>query len=245
LNESLRRALLRARLSEEDVAGRLQVDPKTVRRWLEGRMPYLRHRWAVAVMLGVDEADLWPELRTARSLPAEVRAIYPSRDAVPRELWLDLLGAAEQEIGILARRGLFLARDPGVLAALAGRAQVGVRVRICLHDPDAPDITGAAEAAEHGTRQGGDGILAARVRRALTGYGSLRETGSAQIRLHRAALYNCTFRADDELLVGQHAYGIPAAQSPVIHLRRTGGSGMAATYLESLENVWAGARSLD
>jgi transcriptional regulator with XRE-family HTH domain len=44
MNESLRRALLRARLSEEDVAVRLQVDPKTVRRWLEGRVPYPQHR---------------------------------------------------------------------------------------------------------------------------------------------------------------------------------------------------------
>jgi transcriptional regulator with XRE-family HTH domain len=67
LNESLCRALLRARLTEGDVAARLQVDPKTVRRWLEGRVPYLRHRWAIAAMLGVDETDLWPQLRTTRT----------------------------------------------------------------------------------------------------------------------------------------------------------------------------------
>ena len=35
MNESLRRALIRAQLREEDVAARLNVDPKTVRRWLE------------------------------------------------------------------------------------------------------------------------------------------------------------------------------------------------------------------
>ena len=48
MNENLRRAMLRARLSEENVAAQLQVDPKTVRRWLEGRVPYLRHRWLLA-----------------------------------------------------------------------------------------------------------------------------------------------------------------------------------------------------
>ena len=38
MNEPLRRALLRARLREDDVASRLGVDPKTVRRWLNGRV---------------------------------------------------------------------------------------------------------------------------------------------------------------------------------------------------------------
>ena len=65
MNENLRRAMLRARLSEEDVAVELQVDPKTVRRWLEGRVPYLRHRWVLANLLGAEEADLWPEIHAA------------------------------------------------------------------------------------------------------------------------------------------------------------------------------------
>src|SRR6266851_1879819 len=137
LNETLRRALLRARLSEEDVAARLEVDPKTVRRWLEGRVPYLRHRWMLAGVLGLDEADLWPQLRVGRSRPDEVRAIYPHRDAVPRDVWRRLFGSAEREIGILDCSELFLAEDPGVLAALVSGARGGVRVRICVRDPAA------------------------------------------------------------------------------------------------------------
>ena len=62
MNESLRRALLRARLREVDVAAHLGVDPKTVRRWLSGRVPYLRHRWALAQLRGLDESHLWPQL---------------------------------------------------------------------------------------------------------------------------------------------------------------------------------------
>jgi len=50
----------------------LQVDPKTVRRWLEGRIPYLRYRWALSAMLGLDETDLWPQLRRNGSRPGEV-----------------------------------------------------------------------------------------------------------------------------------------------------------------------------
>ena len=117
MNENLRRALLRARLTDEDVAAQLEVDPKTVRRWLEGRIPYLRHRWALAGLLGLDEADLWPEIRAAlaaRSRPEEIRAVYPSWQAVPREVWLCLFTSAEHEIGILDDSGLLLA-DQAVL----------------------------------------------------------------------------------------------------------------------------------
>jgi transcriptional regulator with XRE-family HTH domain len=105
VNEPLCRALLRARLTEDDLAAELQVDPKTVRRWLEGRVPYPRHRWALATLLEADEADLWPELRAERSLPGEVRAIYPRLDLVPRDAWLDLFGSARDEIGVLAFGG--------------------------------------------------------------------------------------------------------------------------------------------
>src|SRR6202035_1435583 len=105
MNESLRRALFQARLSEEDVAVRLKVDPKTVRRWLEGRVPYLRHRWVLTGLLDTDEADLWPEVRaaiTARSRPADLKAVYPSVQAMPRQAWQSLFRSARHEIDILA-----------------------------------------------------------------------------------------------------------------------------------------------
>ena len=72
MNEPLRRALLRARLREDDIAARLGVDPKTVRRWLTGRVPYPHNRAAIAELVGADEADLWPDasgLLAARTRP--------------------------------------------------------------------------------------------------------------------------------------------------------------------------------
>ena len=72
MNEPLRRALLRARLREDDIAARLGVDPKTVRRWLNGRVPYPHNRVAIAELVGADEADLWPDaggLLAARTRP--------------------------------------------------------------------------------------------------------------------------------------------------------------------------------
>jgi transcriptional regulator with XRE-family HTH domain len=226
LNENLRRALLRARLSDEDVATRLEVDPKTVRRWLEGRTPYLRHRWALAGMLDLDETDLWPQAQTSRRQPAEVRAIYPHRDSVPREVWLDLFRSAEQEIDILDSSSLFLATDTEILATLTDRAKTGVRERICLSDPD--------------WRAGGDAM--GQTREALSLYKDLRQAHSVQIRIHRIPLSNATYRADDELLVSQQAFGIPASRTPVLRLRRTDDRDMGATYLKGLDRIWAASR---
>ena len=51
-NERLRGAILQARLSIDQVAEHTGVDPKTVTRWLGGRVPHPRHRFAVAALLG-------------------------------------------------------------------------------------------------------------------------------------------------------------------------------------------------
>jgi transcriptional regulator with XRE-family HTH domain len=241
LNETLRRALLRARLTEEDVAAQLEVDPKTVRRWLEGRLPYLRHRWALAGLLGIDETDLWPEIHAAlaaRSRPEEIRAVYPSRQAVPHEVWLCLFASAEQEIGILDDSDLLLA-DHAVVSTLTGKAQAGVKVRACLRDPDHPDAPGLGN--EHAIDRG----AGAEVRDTLSRSGPLRAAG-AQIRLHAATLYQSIYRGDSQLLVAQRAYGIPAPRAPVLCLRASAESSeMITAYLDSFERIWATARQFE
>jgi hypothetical protein len=241
VNEDLRRAMLRARLSEQDVAARLQVDPKTVRRWLEGRVPYLRHRWVLAGLLEADEADLWPEVRAAivaRSRPAEIKAVYPNRQALPYQAWLSLFRSAEQEIGILARSGLFLAKRPGVLDALADRARADVQVRICLRN------SSMHIAAEDDTEDGSSGAESAEIREALALFGDLRQVG-AEIRLHRAVLYNSVYRADSQLLVAQHVYGIPSEREPVLYLRCTAAGDMAIAYIDAFEHIWASADHME
>ena len=122
MNEPLRRALLRARLREGDVAARLDVDPKTVRRWLNGRVPYPHNRAAIAELVGVDEADLWPDAGgplAARVRPEELGTVYPHRWVVPREAWARLFGSAEREIAILAYSALVNQHTYGIPAAQA------------------------------------------------------------------------------------------------------------------------------
>lgn len=238
MNETLCRALLQARITEEDVATRLQVDPKTVRRWLEGRVPYLRYRWAIAAMLGADETDLWPQLRTARTRPDDVVAVYPHLDAVPRELWLRVFRSAQHEIGILGDAGLPLVGDQRIVSLLADRAPSGVSLRICLFDLGAAAVSRGPVQPESGQ------ALAATVLDALATYGPLREKAQAEIRLYRSIVYNSIYYADDELVVSQHIYGVPIGQAPVLHLRRTDTSDMATAYLNAFEQAWAGAYPL-
>ena len=158
--------------------------------------------------------------------------MYPHRWAVPREVWARLFGSAELEIAILAYSALFLAEDTGILRILADKGRAGVIVRIALGDPDGPNV------ADRGEEEGiGDG-MAAKIRNALTLYRPLRTMENIEIRLHRTVLYNSIYRADDQLMVNQHTYGVPAAQAPVFCLRHAD-SEMAALYLDSFERVWA------
>ena len=191
MNESLRRALLRARLSEEDVATRLQVDPKTVRRWLEGRVPYPRHRWLLASALGLDEADLWPQFGAVRLRSQEVQAIYSHREDIQRETWLHLFGHAQERIDILAGSGLFLAADPDVWSTLAARAAAGVRERICLRDPDA--LPSEPRASSETPRRD--------IREAFVRYSALRDIGHVEVRTYSGELSTSVYRADRQCLV--------------------------------------------
>jgi hypothetical protein len=157
---------------------------------------------------------------------------------VPREAWEQLFGSAEREIGILVYAGLFLSEDVGILRTLADKARTGVAVRILLGDPEGPHV------GERGADEGVGDALAAKIRNALVFYQPLSHTTRVEIRLHRTTLYASIYRADDELLVNPHIYGVAASQSPVLHLRRTKDVDMASTYLDSLERVWANAAPL-
>ncbi|MEV4535394.1 XRE family transcriptional regulator [Asanoa sp. NPDC049518] len=241
MNGPLARALRSAGLDATDAAAQLGVDPKTVQRWMTGRMPYPRHRDALARLTGWAPHDLWPDLpRLTEPARAddEVRIVYPHRSSVPNDAWARLLGRANQDIGVLAYSALFLAEDASVPHILRDRAQAGVRVRIALGDPDSEHV------ARRGVEEGiGDGMRA-RIRTALVGFRALTKEPQVRIRLHDTVLYNSIYWADDELLVNTHVYGRPGAHAPVLHLKGLRLDGMVATYLATFERVWSSARDV-
>ena len=167
-----------------------------------------------------------------RTRPEELIRVFPHRWAIPRDTWARFFSSAEQEIDILAYSALFLAEDAGLLGILDGKARAGISVRIALGDPDSPQV------ADRGTEEGIGGAMPAKVRNALALFQPLTAVSGVELRLHRAILYNSIYRADDQLLVNQHTYGIPAAHAPVFHIMRTPVGEMAEAYLTSLERVW-------
>ena len=240
MNELLRRVMLQAGLREDDLAARLGVDPKTVRRWLNGRVPYPHNRASIADLLGAEEADLWPGASgtlTAKVRPGELGTVYPHRWAVPRDVWIRFFSSAKREIDILAYSALFLAQDGGILHLLAGKGSAGVVVRIALGDPE------SSHAAQRGEEDIGD-AMPAKIRKALMLYRSVAEPENVEIRLHQTMLYNSIYRADDQLFVNQHTYGIPTEQAPVFCLHDAGSGEMTALYRDSFERVWAWAAQL-
>jgi transcriptional regulator with XRE-family HTH domain len=242
-NERLRAALLERGMTPAALANAIQVDPKTVERWITlGREPYRKHRYAVAALLGVDESFLWPNAlsreQVAAASESEIIAVYPHRWAVPRDTWQRLLDAAEREIGILVYAGLFLAEDAGMLQLLAHKARDGVRVRLLLGDPNSPNV------AQRGTDEGIDEAIVAKIRNVLVLYRPLLGVENVEVHLHDTVLYNSIYRADDQVLVNAHVYGRPAADAPVLHLRRVAGGDMVTAYLESFDRVWARATPL-
>ena len=142
-NERLRAALLEHGLTPVALSEQIGVDHKTVERWItSGRVPYRRHRYAVAARLAVDEAYLWPDALSREQVTeasnSEVVAIYPHRSDVPHEVWEQLFSAAKQEIGILVYAGIFLAEEAAVQKILAAKARAGVRVRVTARRPGQP-----------------------------------------------------------------------------------------------------------
>jgi hypothetical protein len=106
-------------------------------------------------------------------------------------------------------------------------------------DPESPTV------AQRGADEGSGEDLAARIRLSLS---DLREVGGesgVDIRQHGTVLYNSIYRFDEDMLVNMHVYGTPAAQNPVMHLRRVPGGRLFDHYLRSFDRVWETATAWD
>jgi hypothetical protein len=238
-NERLRGAIGASGMTTHRCAELIGVDPKTVERWITlDRLPHRAHRLATASLLGADESYLWPTVvddpRTVSAGRAELVTFYPSRSAVPPQLWRSLIEEARESVDILVYAGLFLPEIQDI-AQLGERADTGCRVRILLGDPAAPSVR------RRGDEEGFGVGLAHRVALSLRYYQPIVGIAGVQIRLHDTTLYASIFRGDETMLVNTHVYGAAAAHNPVLHLRRVPGGRVVDHYLTSFDRVWAAA----
>jgi transcriptional regulator with XRE-family HTH domain len=237
-NERLRKAMAAAHLGVQQISEATGVDPKTVQRWLNGRVPHARHRWTVAELVKEDERYLWPTIESERApgspSTSEVVAAYAHRAGVPPERWWGLLVETKRQVDLLAYAMLFLTEaHPRLFDVLRGKAAAGCQIRIALADPDSQQV------AERDAEEGVDGGLIARVRTSLRYFGELSDCEGIELRRHATPLYNSLFRFDDEMFVTPHLYARTGFRAPLLHLRRLGADGVFDSFASHFQDVWA------
>lgn len=243
-NERLRAALLERGVTPDDIAAAIEVDVKTIERWItKSRTPYRRHRYAVAAFLRMEETYLWPDALSAEQAAgaseSEILNVFPHRSVIPNELWHRFFESAEEEIGVLVYVGLFMAEDTTIQRIFRAKADAGVRVRILLGDPNSKHV------AQRSEDEGIEDAIIAKIKNAIAMYKPLRNVEGIEFRLHDTTLYNSIYRADEQLLINTHIYGFIAAHAPVLHLRKVAGGSMVSNYLTSFERVWDSASPLE
>ena len=224
-----------------ELAAKIQVDPKTVERWISnGRVPHARHRRAAARCLGQDEGQLWPDTvpahRAVETSRAELLTVYPHRSDAPQGLWWTLFSGAEDQIALVAYAALFLFEQyPDMPELLAEKASAGCQVRLALGDATSEAVRQRGE-----DERFGEGIES-RVKLALKHLEPVRRGSGIEIRLHQTTLYNSIYRFDDQLLVNTHLWGVNAYEAPLLHLRRAQGGKLFDVYARNLEQIWSTA----
>jgi hypothetical protein len=179
-NERLRTAISSKGLTPTSLAEQLAVDVKTVERWIAGRAPHRKSRFAVAALLSEDVAYLWPDVASAEErqdvATAEIVGVYPHRSMLPTAMWAEMFDRAEKTIGILVHAGGFLAESHQVQRALRNRADSGVTIRLLFGDPASDEII------RRGTEEGlGDGV-AYKIRNAVALFRPLLQTPGVEAR---------------------------------------------------------------
>jgi hypothetical protein len=243
-NERLRAAMANGNWTHAALAAKVEVDPKSVERWVNlGRTPRLQTAVLAAETLGEDVHVLWPSLRqprAARAVSPELVAVYGQRADVPVSTFIDLLGQARDNIDVLVYAAVFLHEaHPRLNELLRERAAEGCVVRLAIGDADSPTVRqrGTEERFGHG--------IESRCRLAALHYQPLVGVPGIEIRTHGTTLYNSLYRADDQIIVNTHVFGVNAYGAPVWHLRRGGAGGMFDTYAASFDAAWATGRALE
>lgn len=241
-NDRLRDAISRGGRTVDAVAEHIGVDPKSVERWItQDRVPYPKNRQAIAALLRESETYLWPSAvsdeKVAEASGSEVVQVFPSRSAIPRELWDRLLDQATGRIDVLVYVGMFLTETPNLLPALEAKGAAGARIRFLFGDPASREVT------RRSTDEGiGKGAIAAKIRNALAYFQRIADAPGVEIRCHGTTLYNSIYRYDDEMIVNPHVYGLTAPHAPALQLRRLSAGALFETYARSFDAVWETAK---
>lgn len=235
-NHRIRSALSAAGMTGSTLASEVGVDPKSVERWItQDRMPRPATRMRVATLLELDETYLWPALladgRAVTAAQSELVQLWPSREAVPGDVWATLIHRARERVEVLVYSGGFLVETFGLDQLLTRVSSCGGRARILLGDSN----SGAVQQRGHDE---GLPTLPARAASTLDYLANVRGLPGVEVRVHSTPLYVSIYRFDDEMLVNCHTHGAPAKDSPVFHYQRVPGATMFRYYTAAFSRAW-------
>jgi hypothetical protein len=247
-NEQLRQAIHDAGLEPEDLATQIEVDIKTVERWIAGRTPYPRYRTRVSRALNREQHELWPDL-TKETQASDIDiseehqdlvAVFADANDPKAPSPTELLAQATTRIDLLDLTLAHLIAGDGTVQTLANKAAAGTQIRVLVSDPESAHLT-VTEAERNPAQQLGQRpTLAAAVDHTLAALKPLATNG-AEIRTFVAPGYNSILRADDQMLVALHLSGTNATQTPLLHLHADAQPDLFAQFLNHYEAIWATA----
>ena len=235
-NKRLRSAMEVAHVNIETITRATNVDPKTVQRWLKGRVPHARHRWKLAELLKEQEDFLWPkndhQMLTTHEQTSEVVAAYAHRSDVSPGAWWQLFFKAREQIDLLGIALLFLPEQhPHLVDLFKEKANAGCKIRIALAHPRSVTVQMREEEELPGT-------LIPRIQTTLYHLQDISHYDGIQIRYHSTVLYSSYTRADDEMFVMPQLYKLHGSKAPLLHLRRLGSDGIFTNFATHFEAVW-------
>jgi transcriptional regulator with XRE-family HTH domain len=246
-NERLRAAIHQAGLEVDEVAYKIEVDTRTVRRWLAGRTPRGLYRTRLAETLGTTEAELWPELDLrveGRDEQGEILAAYAHANDLAAPDWRALLTAATGQVELLDLTLADVLSSAGTAELLAEKAAAGCEVRLLISAPD------SAYLALTDVEQGHDITLldlppsAEQAERSIHTAEALASAGTVQARTFLAARFNTILRFDDEMLVTLHLYATPSGRAPLLHLKRHSDHGLFEQFASHFDTLWQDAQPI-
>lgn len=243
-NERLKNAMATARIDIEAITSATDVDPKTVQRWLHGRIPHARHRWKIADLLNQREDILWPSVTNKTTINTvhtlEVIAAYAHRADMPASTWWELFEQAKEGIDLLANAMLFIPeQNAGLVNLFKEKAMKGCKIRIALANPTCDAVRLRDEEEQLG------GTLPGRIKNCLYHFRSIRSIRGIEIRYHSTILYNSLFRGDNEMFVTPHLYGLHGSKAPLFHFHRLGDDSIFTNFMSHFERVWETTKPIE
>jgi transcriptional regulator with XRE-family HTH domain len=218
-DSAFKTAFERAGMTREQFAEIIEVDPKTVQRWISGRVPYKRFRVVIARALDTAEHELWPDdvpapASEASPLPngagdgEEVVRSWGTRQDPDAHDGSRLFADARDQVDILIPSAGLI--GPTMVPSFRAAADQGCRVRIILPS---------------------DGL-------ALDGFAELADHPQVEIRVRDQFIGHAVFRADDILQFGIWLVGDEG--SPFVEVVRRRDHGFFDSVTSHFDRFWDG-----